>query len=182
MWQWTITWTITQHFRSWVQWLKKNYSYLMQHVCFGLTSSLALCLLSSFPFLFLCAELNCQSKWFYSPNWPKHAHRGWWGAMVRDTPHWLLGWQMFTNCETLNNRWPSGWWVRAFIHWSKILNRCSVELRCGDSEGHSIWSTKFLYPSNHSVTPRALWIGALVILSSSSLFSGFSCNLLPVCS
>ena len=37
-------------------------------------------------------------------------------------------------------------------HRSKILDCCSVTLRCGDCKGHSIWWTSYSYSSNH------LWV------------------------
>ena len=44
---------------------------------------------------------------------------------------------------------------------SRISRKFSIGLESDDIDGHSIWLTSFSCSSNHSVTARALWIGAL---------------------
>ena len=44
---------------------------------------------------------------------------------------------------------------------SRISHKCSIGLRSAGWDGHGIWFTLFSCSSNHSVTARALWMGAL---------------------
>ncbi len=68
-----------------------------------------------------------------------------------------------TTWSTLYKGDEGKWWshqiLKFLIHY-KISYTCSIGLRSGDGEGHSIWFTSFLYSSNHSMTSCALWMQA----------------------
>ena len=49
------------------------------------------------------------------------------------------------------------------------IHRCSTVLITGDLEGHSISFKSFLYLSNHSVTPSALWMGGVILEESTPI-------------
>ena len=54
------------------------------------------------------------------------------------------------------------------LSFGALMIPINVGVRCGDCKGHSLWFTSFLYSSNNSVTPHALWMGGIVILEETT--------------